>query len=116
MSDESYFSPCSATTAGVRHPGSQLGAAKALRLDADARERLERALEVGALLLFRLGERRVMGIGVVADLMAGGEDLLDGLGIAVGRPAGYEERRRQRVLAEQVEDSRHADERAVRLV
>src|SRR5206468_9759057 len=55
-------------------------------------------------------------VGVVADLVAGLEDRRDRLRIAVGGPAGYEERRRERVLAQQVEDPRDADERAVRLV
>ena len=50
------------------------------------------------------------------ELIAGGEDLLDRLRVAVGRPAGNEERRGQRVLAQQLEDPRDADERPVCLM
>ena len=91
-------------------------AAEALHVGAGLLQRRERALEVGALLLFGLARRREVRVRVVPDLVARCEDRLDRLRIAVGRQPGHEERRRQRVLAQQVEDPRHADERAVRLV
>src|SRR3954465_8332066 len=52
----------------------------------------------------------------MADLVSADEDLLDRLRIAIGRPAGHEERRLQLVLAQQAEDARDADERPVRLM
>src|SRR4051812_9214897 len=53
---------------------------------------------------------------MVADLMSAREDPLDGRRIAIRGPAGDEERRPQVVFAQQVEDARHADERAIGLV
>ncbi|HEY5058116.1 MAG TPA: hypothetical protein VII51_03775 [Gaiellaceae bacterium] len=50
----------------------------------------------------------------MAGLVPAAEDRLDRLRIPVGGPAGHEERRRQRVLAKQAEDARHADERPIR--
>ena len=91
-------------------------AAEAVRLDAEAVEHGERTLEVGALGGLVLVEGTEVRVRVVADLVAGLEDAVDGLRIALGRQAGHEERRRQRVLGQQREDARHADERPVRLV
>ena len=62
-------------------------AAEADGLNAERAQRRQRALEVGALLVFRLRERREMCVRVVRDLVTGRDDRLDGPGIAVGRPA-----------------------------
>jgi hypothetical protein len=101
----------------VRQPGSLRGlGAEALDLRAEPAQRGEGALEVRALLLGRLRERRVVRVRVVPDLVARLEDRLDRPRVALRRPAGDEERRRQPVLAQQLEDPRHADERPVGLV
>ena len=68
--------------------------------------------------LFGLGhaQRAAVRVAVMADLVAGGEDPLDGLRITLGRPAGDEERRGHAQLLEQPENPRHADERPVPLM
>src|SRR5204862_2439181 len=66
--------------------------AKALRLDAEARERLERAFEVRARGGFVLVERAEGRVRAVPDLMSGGEDLRDRGGGARRRPARDEQR------------------------
>ena len=61
----------------------------------------ERALEVGALRRLVHPQRAVVAVAVVRDLVPGGGDPLDRLGVVVGRVAGDEERGRERVLLEQ---------------
>src|SRR5436309_11123246 len=68
-------------------PRLPAGAAEALDVSAETLEGGERALEVGALLLLRLGERRIVRVGVMPDLMPRREDRLDGSGVPVCGPA-----------------------------
>ena len=88
----------------------------AVGLHSDAFERGERAVQVGALRRFVHPQRAVMAVAVVGDLVTGGGDALDGVGVVVGRVAGDEEGGGQRVLLEQAEDPRDGDLRPVRLV
>jgi hypothetical protein len=102
----------------LRRPPARLPAraAESLDLGAARPQRRERALEVGTLLVLGLREGREVRVRVVPDLVPCREDRLDRRRIAIRRPAGDEERRRKRELPEKLEDPRHADERAVRLV
>jgi hypothetical protein len=92
------------------------GRAVALRLDADALECRERAFEVRALARLAEVDGAAVAVGVVPDLVAGGGDPLDGLGIAVGGEAGHEERGLDRDVVEQPQQPGNTDQRAVRLV
>ena len=74
--------------------------AVAVGLHSDAFERGERALQVGALRGLVHPQRAVMAVAVVGDLVTGGGDALDRLGVVVGGVAGNEEGRGQRVVLE----------------
>jgi hypothetical protein len=76
-------------------------------------ERREGALHVRALLVRRLAARVDVRVGVVGDLVAGGEDRLALRREGVDRVAGDEERRRQSQGAEALEQPRHTHARAV---
>jgi hypothetical protein len=101
-----------------RRPPGRLphGGAVTARPNADTLERGERPLEVLALLVLGEVDRAHVVVRVVADLMAGGRDPLDRLGVAVDGEPGDEEGRGEGVLLEEAKQARHADQRAVRLV
>ena len=100
----------------MRHVGSQLGQRKPSGRTPRRSSARERALEVAPLLVVGLVDGAEVGVGVVADLVPGLEDLLHGLRVAVGSEAGDEERGRDAVVGEHAEDPRPADVRPVRLV
>jgi hypothetical protein len=99
----------------VRHDASHR-AARWPRGDPAAAERLERALEVGALSVRPQVDRAAVAVGVVADLVARRGDPLDGLRVAVRREPGHEERGAEPEVGEHLEDARHAHARPVGLV
>ena len=102
----------------VEGPLARLPARRAVAVGPHAHplERRESTLEVGSLRGLAEVERRAVGPAVVRDLVAGRGDPLHRLGVALGGHAGNEEGGRQRVVGEEVEEPRYADERPVRLV
>jgi hypothetical protein len=102
----------------ARCPERRLPAGTAVAGGADAvsLERGEPLLEVAPLLVAGLVDGRDVRVGVVPDLVPGGEDRGDRTGVPVGGEARHEEGPGQRVLREQVENPREADLRAEALM
>jgi hypothetical protein len=85
----------------------------AQRSNAEPVERRQRALHVGAFLGRRLATGLDVRVGVVRDLVAGGEDRLALGRERLDRVTRDEERRRQTQRAEAFEHPRHAHARPV---